>query len=731
MRRTFQGHFVNALFGVLDYAAWPIGMVLVAPVMLGHLGAARYGVWAVAAAVVSAGSILASGFGDANIQHVASQRGSGESHLLLRTVRSSMGIHLVLGLAMALLTWILAPLVARHVVEAQPALARDCLFSIRIASLMIFVRALETVCISTQRAFERYGPAVTMSIAGRLLSLVFAAALAFANRSVASILGAGLVIVTISVVLQMRKLRVLLQAASLRPIFDRSAFRALFAFGIFSWFQALASVAIGQADRLVAGVAMGAVAVASYALCVQIAQPLYGVVSSGLHFLFPHLAARRLTLSRQDLRRMVLRAFLANLLLVATGTALLLVFGNRVLRILAGPDLARSAAPVLPLIVWSTALLSLSVTAYYALMAFDRIRVVTFVNLAASAAMFASMAWLIPSHGLFGIAAARFVYAFIALLLYLPLVFFLYPNFAAPDHHLHLVPKPDRGSVPTHANVLGVRIEALNMSRAVQRVASVLHGNQKGYVSVIGVHGIMEARRNPRLAAVYANSTITIPDGMPTVWVGRLQGCRQMERVAGPDLMLEIFRSPRFANRTHFLYGGDPGVAQELAANLRRWFPWVRIVGTFTPPYRDLSLEEERHFVGAISRLKPDFIWVGISAPRQEAFMARYLPLLDTRLMLGVGAAFDYHTGRIRDCAVWIKRAGLQWLHRLLQDPRRLWRRYLRNNPAFLWHITLQLAGLHTYETPRPESLPTVTLAHRSVARRLAAESRGNLATRL
>ncbi len=299
MRRVFHGHFVNALAGVLDYVAWPVGMVLVAPVMLRHLGAARYGVWAVAAAVVSAGSILASGFGDANIQHVASRRGSGESQLLLRTVRSSMGIHLVLGVAMALLTWSLAPLLARHVVDAQPALERDCLLAIRIASLIILARALETVCVSTQRAFERYGPAVAVSVAGRLLSLLFAATLAFLNRSVASILAASLVIVTLSVVLQMRKLRILIDADSLLlPIFDRDAFRALFAFGIFSWFQALASVVIGQADRLFAGVAMGAVAVASYALCVQISQPLYGVVSSGLHFLFPHLAARRLALSR-------------------------------------------------------------------------------------------------------------------------------------------------------------------------------------------------------------------------------------------------------------------------------------------------------------------------------------------------------------------------------------------------------------------------------------------------
>jgi len=727
MRRTLQGHFVNALSGVLDYAAWPIGMVLVAPVMLDHMGAARYGVWSVAAAIVSAGAILASGFGDATIQHVASNRGSGKADHLLRTVRSSMGIHLVLGVAMALLTWILAPVIAGHVVHAQPALAHDCLLSVRIASLMILVRALETVCISTQRAFERYGPAVIVSIAGRLLSLLSAAVLAFLHQSVASILAAGLTCTAIALWLQMQKLRVLLQATSLRPLFDRDAFRALFAFGIFSWFQALASVVIGQADRLVAGVAVGAVAVASYALCAQISQPLYGVVASGLHFLFPHLAARRRTLSPQALRGMVLRAFLANLLLVAAGTAFLLVFGNPILRILAGPALAQSAAPVLPLIVCSTALLSLSVTACYALMAFDRIRVVTFINLAAGAAMLASMIWL--THTLSGIAMARFAYAFIALLLYLPLVRYLYPN--ATESHRKVAPptRSTTGPDPTHANVLGVRIEALNMSRALDRVAHVLRGDQKGYVSVIGVHGVMEAQRNPRLAAIYANSAITIPDGMPTVWIGRLQGCRQMERVAGPDLMLEIFRSPQFADSTHFLYGGDPGVAEALAANLRRRFPWVRIVGTFTPPYRDLSLGEERHFIRTIGRLKPDFLWIGISAPRQEAFMAHYLPLLDTKLMLGVGAAFDFHTGRIRDCAPWIKRAGLQWLHRLLQDPRRLWRRYLRNNPAFLWHIALQLAGLRTYQTPRIESAPSAALPPRT-APLLTRQPQRKLATR-
>ena len=705
MRRAIQGHFFNAFFGVLDYAAWPVGMLLVAPVMLRHLGVARYGVWAVAAAVVSTGSILASGFGDANIQQVASQRGAGRTPSLVRTVRSTMGIHLVLGVAMALLTSVLAPLIARNVVPADLALRRDCLLALQIASLIILVRALETVCVSTQRAFERYGPAVAFSIAGRLLSLLLAGLLAFTGRSIADIFLATLVVTAFSLWMQARSLRVLLRTHSLRPTFDRDSFRALFAFGIFSWLQALASVIIGQADRLIAGVAMGAVAVASYALCVQIAQPLYGIVSSGLHFLFPHLAARRASSSPRQLRQVVLRAFLANVLFVAAGAALLLAFGNRVLRLLAGPEIARSAAHVLPLIAWSTALLSLSVTAYYALMAFDRIRTVTFLNLIAGAAMLLSMVWLIPSHGAAGIAWARFIYAVIALLLYLPLVRFLWPGpwrARTLSQHASSSSSPE----PTHANILGVRVEALNMHRALHRVAQVLRGDRKGYVSVVGVHGIMEAQRNPRLAAIYANSAITVPDGMPTVWVGRLQGCQGMERVTGPDLMLEVFRNPRFARCTHFIYGGDPGVVDELAANLQSWFPWVRIVGTYTPPFRDLTSDETADLVETIEEAKPDIMWVGIGAPRQEEFMASYLPLLQTKLMFGVGAAFDFHTGRIKDCSPWIKKAGLQWLHRLLQDPRRLWRRYLRNNPAFLWSIALQLIGLHSYPEPVPDFHP-------------------------
>jgi N-acetylglucosaminyldiphosphoundecaprenol N-acetyl-beta-D-mannosaminyltransferase len=247
------------------------------------------------------------------------------------------------------------------------------------------------------------------------------------------------------------------------------------------------------------------------------------------------------------------------------------------------------------------------------------------------------------------------------------------------------------------AKLLGIAVEPLDMESAVARVADELKARRNGYVCFIGVHGIMEAQRDARVAQSYARATLMMPDGTPTVWVGRWQGFSGMQRVAGPDLMLEIFRRKQFINCTHFLYGGKDGVAEELRGRLMQRFPWARIVGTHTPPFRDLTLQEEESLASRINKLMPDIIWVGISTPKQERFMMRLLPLLDSTLMFGVGAAFDFHTDRIKDAPPWVKRAGMQWLHRLIQDPRRLFWRYLRNNSAFIWHIALQLTGLRSY----------------------------------
>ena len=251
------------------------------------------------------------------------------------------------------------------------------------------------------------------------------------------------------------------------------------------------------------------------------------------------------------------------------------------------------------------------------------------------------------------------------------------------------------------ANVLGVGIDAVNMEETLVRIEANLRLRRKGYVCLAGVHGVMECKRDPMLARIFANAAITAPDGMPTVWVGHHQRLPQMERVAGPDLMLEVISREVFRGYSHFLCGGKEGVAEELRDKLIGRYPNVKIVGTYSPPFGPMSPTQEEELLSRINCVHPDIVWVGISTPKQEKFMDRYLPLLDTTLLFAVGAAFVFHTGRIADCSDWIKRSGLQWLHRLLQDPKHLWKRYLRNIPPFLFYISLQLAGIRYYRLQR------------------------------
>lgn len=249
------------------------------------------------------------------------------------------------------------------------------------------------------------------------------------------------------------------------------------------------------------------------------------------------------------------------------------------------------------------------------------------------------------------------------------------------------------------ANVLGVGVHAVDLPRAVEVVESALLEGQRGYVCVTGVHGVMEAQRDSAFREILSEALLVVPDGMPTVWVGRVQGL-EISRVFGPDLMRELCRSSVGKNFTHFLCGGKPGVAQELQRNLEQWFPGIRIVGTVTPPFRPYSAGELADLESLVAELQPDIIWVGLSTPKQERFMSEFISRIAGGVMIGVGAAFDIHTGRLKDAPDWVKNAGLQWLHRLVQEPSRLWKRYLINNSQFLWKISLQVSGLSRYQLP-------------------------------
>jgi len=256
---------------------------------------------------------------------------------------------------------------------------------------------------------------------------------------------------------------------------------------------------------------------------------------------------------------------------------------------------------------------------------------------------------------------------------------------------------PDSVFVHDYANVLGVNVSAINLDRAVEMADQWIAAGNRGYVCVTGVHGVMEAQADPELQRILNHAFMNTPDGMPMSWVGWLQGFSKMDRVYGPDLMASLCKLSVERNYRHFLYGGEPGVAELLKEKLENRFPGLQIVGTHTPPFRSLTPREEKEIFDQLQELQPHILWVGLSTPKQERFMAGSMGRLQVPLMLGVGAAFDYHTGRIHDSPDWIKRAGLQWLHRLIQDPKRLWKRYLKNNPAFLWRITLQLCKLRHY----------------------------------
>jgi N-acetylglucosaminyldiphosphoundecaprenol N-acetyl-beta-D-mannosaminyltransferase len=247
-------------------------------------------------------------------------------------------------------------------------------------------------------------------------------------------------------------------------------------------------------------------------------------------------------------------------------------------------------------------------------------------------------------------------------------------------------------------NVLGVGISVLDQDRAREFLFDAVRQGRRGYVAVTGVHGVTEAQDDPVLRDILNRALLTTPDGMPMVWMGKLQGHQSIQRVYGPDLMLNLCQHSPPEGFSHFLYGGVPGVAEQLQDQLTTRFPGLKVVGTYTPPFRRLNDKEIQDLQERVRYSRPDFFWVGLSTPKQERFMAQFMPLLpEAKILIGVGAAFDLLIGRVRQAPRWVQRSGLEWLFRLSQEPRRLTRRYLVNNPRFIWGAAGQLLGWRNY----------------------------------
>ncbi|HZM05285.1 MAG TPA: WecB/TagA/CpsF family glycosyltransferase [Candidatus Saccharimonadales bacterium] len=257
-----------------------------------------------------------------------------------------------------------------------------------------------------------------------------------------------------------------------------------------------------------------------------------------------------------------------------------------------------------------------------------------------------------------------------------------------------------RNELIRRTNVLGVGVSVLNMELACAAIEAALTERRKGYICVTGVHGVSEAQTDPRFRDILNQSFLCTPDGMPLVWMGRLHGEKQMARVYGPDLMLAVLELSQSRGYRHFFYGGANGTAEALREQLLGRFPKLQVVGTYEPPFRPLNAGEQQQLKEQVAASQPDVMWIGLSTPKQEKFMAEYLPQLNVTLMAGVGAAFDFHAGKVRQAPRWMQRSGLEWFFRLCCEPRRLWKRYLKNNPLFVARVFCQLTGLKKFPPP-------------------------------
>ncbi len=244
------------------------------------------------------------------------------------------------------------------------------------------------------------------------------------------------------------------------------------------------------------------------------------------------------------------------------------------------------------------------------------------------------------------------------------------------------------------ADILGVPISAIDMNIAVDTIAGWIGEGKRRYVCVCNVHTVMECTRSESIRRIYRQAGMVTPDGMPLVWVTRLMGFKSVERVYGPDLMLAVMERSTQRGWTHFLYGGAPGVVERLSSRMTAAFPDIKIVGEVSPPFRPLTPLEDSDMIKKINDSGADIVWAGIGAPRQERWMAEHRERLAAPVLIGVGAAFDFLAGVKAQAPRWMMRSGLEWIFRLGCEPRRLWRRYLLNNPLFMWFVLLQFLGL-------------------------------------
>jgi N-acetylglucosaminyldiphosphoundecaprenol N-acetyl-beta-D-mannosaminyltransferase len=239
--------------------------------------------------------------------------------------------------------------------------------------------------------------------------------------------------------------------------------------------------------------------------------------------------------------------------------------------------------------------------------------------------------------------------------------------------------------------VAGTEVDLLSPQRLLGLVEDAVATRTKARVIFCNVSTVVACRDNRELQSAVQDAEVISPDGMPLVWVAKLKGEKAIERVPGPSFLPAAVEHGIARGWRHYFYGGSPETLEQLTASLSAQFPGVQIAGAHSPPFRALSSEEIDADIARINEAHPDLVWVGLGMPKQELWMARYQSRLRAPVLLGVGAAFDFNAGTMKRAPQWMQRLGLEWSHRLVHEPTRLWRRYVVGNTRFLLMVALEM----------------------------------------
>lgn len=417
--RHFRESAGNAFYSIAEYVAQPLSMLMAAPFLVHKLGLSQYGIWMLVSAILGSMGILSTGFGDATVKYVSAYRGQNNPAGVERTIRATLTINAFLGGMFGLLVWVAAPYAVEHIFKIEAVFHVASIQAIRISAIILLVRSIESVFVSTLRAFERYGPPVKLNVFLRAIVVVSAVVLAAIGRGVVAIMIATLFWSALIIVLQAAAARRVVGRMNPLPTFERAAIAEVFSFGCFSWLQALAGVVFSYADRFMVAAMLGTAPVAIYVLCVQVAQPIHGLAAAAFNFVFPHISSRHGAGDIHGPRRVFRIALLTSLALSLALALPLIVLGRPLLSLWMGKQVAEDGHLVLALLAVAYVLMALNVVPHYALLAFGRVRLISGLNVVSGVLLIVLMGFLVPTFGLTGAAIGRVAYSFLLAIPYL------------------------------------------------------------------------------------------------------------------------------------------------------------------------------------------------------------------------------------------------------------------------------------------------------------------------